>query len=127
MKAFVVNRVGDFGFILGHSTGKQIGGMIECSAFKLTEEYIDALDGRGSPVYEQYCAACVEAMQACHAHGQTILTMVEIVGSRSKFPCFKQTPVERVVPALKRRLLMHLPADRVRSQSRPDPNPRVLT
>ena len=40
----------DFGFCLGHSTGKQIGGLVECSPFKLTEEYIELLDGRGSPV-----------------------------------------------------------------------------
>ena len=26
----------DFGFCLGHSTGKQIGGLVECSPFKLT-------------------------------------------------------------------------------------------
>ena len=25
----------DFGFCLGHSTGKQIGGLVECSAFKV--------------------------------------------------------------------------------------------
>ena len=29
----------DFGFCLGHSTGKGIGGMVECSNFKLTNEY----------------------------------------------------------------------------------------
>ena len=54
----------DFGFCLGHSTGKGIGGLVECSKFKLTEEYIALLDGRGSPVYERFCASCVAAMQA---------------------------------------------------------------
>ena len=87
-------------------------------AISASPPYVHAPDGRGSAIYEQYCAACVEAMQACHAHGDTILTMVEIVGSRSKFPCFKQTAVERVVPALKRRLLMHLSADQVEPRFR---------
>ncbi len=30
----------DFGFCLGHSTGKGIGGLVECSNFKLTEECV---------------------------------------------------------------------------------------
>ena len=54
----------DFGFCLGHSTGKGIGGMVESSPFKLTPEYIDVLDGVGSPVYERYCDACVAAIGA---------------------------------------------------------------
>ena len=49
----------DFGFVLGHSTGKQIGGLVECSPFKLTAEYVELLDGEGSPVYQKFCDACV--------------------------------------------------------------------
>ena len=108
----------DFGFILGHSTGKQIGGMIECSAFKLTQEYIDLLDGRGSPVYEKFCAACCAAMAASHAHAATICSMVEIVGTRSSFPCFQVFPVQKVIPKLRKRLMMDLPASAVPTEFR---------
>lgn len=59
----------DFGFLLGHSTGKQIGGLIECSPFKLTPEFVDLLDGVDSPVYAKFCDACAKAMVACRLHG----------------------------------------------------------
>jgi len=108
----------DFGFCLGHSTGKQIGGMVECSPFKLTEEYVELLDGRGSPVYEQYCQACVAAMKESHKHAAVICTMVEIVGTRSQFPCFKQTHIDRVMPALQKRLFMGTPAENVEAEVR---------
>lgn len=101
----------DFGFCLGHSTGKGIGGLVECSAFKLTKEYIEVLDGVGSPVYEKFCRGCVAAMQACHAHKEAIVAMVEIVGTKSKFPCFQNSPVSAVVPALKKRLFFELTTD----------------
>jgi len=108
----------DFGFCLGHSTGKQIGGLVECSPFKLTEEYIDLLDGRASPIYEQFCQACVAAIKASHAHAAVICTMVEIVGTRSQFPCFKQTHIDKVMPALRKRLFMDTPAENVEAEFR---------
>ena len=46
----------DFGFCLGHSTGKQIGGLVECSAFKLTQEYIELLGGKDSAGYVRQSA-----------------------------------------------------------------------
>ena len=108
----------DFGFCLGHSTGKGIGGLVECSAFKLTEEYIELLDGRNSPVFERYCAGCVAAMQASHKHAETIISMVEIVGTRSGFPCFQVYPVSTVIPRLAKRLLTHKPAAAVEDETR---------
>jgi len=106
----------DFGFCLGHSTGKQIGGMVECSAFKLTEEYIDVLDGRGSAAYKTYCQACIDAMLRAHDNAETICTMVEIVGTHSNFPCFVQTNVKHVIPKLRKRLFMTLPRDAVAAE-----------
>ena len=94
----------DFGFCLGHSTGKQIGGWVESSPFKLTREYVNLLGGPKSPVYQQYCKGCVEAMVAARANADIICTMVEISGTKSNFPCFKQTHVTKVVQALRKRL-----------------------
>ena len=108
----------DFGFCLGHSTGKGIGGLVECSKFKLTEEYIEVLDGRDSPVFERYCKGCVAAMQASHAHAQTILSMIEIVGTSSGFPCFGVYPVTKVIPALAQRLMTHKPPSAVEEETR---------
>lgn len=94
----------DFGFCFGHSTGKQIGGMIEHSPFKLTKEYVELLGGTGSPVYARYCEGVVEAMVAARRHADVLCTLVEISGTKSNFPCFKQTAVAKVVSRLRRRL-----------------------
>lgn len=122
----------DFGFVLGHSTGKQIGGMVECSPFKLTPEYLELLDGVGSPIYDKFCDACTKAMVACREHGgapptlslplrvwisspppppssgETICTMIEIVGTHSVFPCFGVVSLKQVIKGLQKRLFMHL-------------------
>jgi hypothetical protein len=103
----------DFGFCLGHSTGKGIGGLVECSPFKLTEEYIELLDGRNSPTFTRFCECCIAAFKASHAHAQTILTIVEVVGTRSVFPCFQNCPVHKVLPRLAKRLMVDKPATAV--------------
>jgi len=108
----------DFGFCLGHSTGKGIGGLVECSHFKLTEEYIEVLDGRKSEVFERYCQGCVAAMRASYENARTITSMVEIVGTRSGFPCFGVVPVRTVIPRLKRRLFMDKPPGAVEGEVR---------
>ena len=79
----------DFGFVLGHSTGKQIGGLVECSPFKMTAEYIDVLDGLGSETYKAFCTSCVANLRAARSHGEAICTLVEVVGTNSVFPCFQ--------------------------------------
>jgi len=99
----------DFGFILGHSTGKQIGGLVECSPFKMTAEYIDVLDGLGSKAYQAFCASCVANLRAARSHGEAICTLVEVVGTNSVFPCFQVVPVAKVAPRLRERLCLDLP------------------
>ncbi|KAL1524325.1 hypothetical protein AB1Y20_019225 [Prymnesium parvum] len=103
----------DFGFVLGHSTGKQIGGLVECSPFKLTAEYVELMDGVGSPVYAKFCDSCIKAMVASRTHGETICTMIEIVGTRSVFPCFGVFSLKHVVKKLRERLFMHLEVSEV--------------
>jgi len=106
----------DFGFVLGHSTGKQIGGLVECAPFKLTKEYVELLDGVGSAVYRRFCDGCVQAMREARHHGDTICTLVEIAGTRSNFPCFMQTPVHKVLHRLRKRLLMEKKDEEVEEQ-----------
>lgn len=96
----------DFGFVLGHSTGKQIGGLVECSAFKMTAEYVELLDGLDSPVFEKFCAQCVANLREARKHGETICTLVEVVGTNSVFPCFQVVPVSKVMPRLRERLYL---------------------
>jgi phosphatidylinositol 4-kinase len=106
----------DFGFCLGHSTGKQIGGMIESAPWKLTAEYVTLLDGVGSEVYQRYCKGCTEAMVAAHQHADVMLTMVEIAGTRSMFPCFHQTPLAKVVSRMRKRLYVGKTDEQVRAE-----------
>ncbi len=37
---------------------------------------------------------------------------MEIMGTRSNLPCFVQTPVRKVIPRLRKRLLMHTSRER---------------
>lgn len=99
----------DFGFVLGHSTGKQIGGLVECAPFKLTAEYIEVLDGLGSEVYKAFCTSCVANLRAARSHGEAICTLIEVVGTNSVFPCFQVVPVAKVAPRLRERLCLDIP------------------
>lgn len=99
--------------MLGHSTGKQIGGLVECSPFKLTPEYVAVLDGPDSPVYAKFVEGCVGAMVAAREHGETIMTMVEIVGTKSVFPCFGVMSLPHVMKQLRKRLFLDLPVAEV--------------
>jgi phosphatidylinositol 4-kinase len=106
----------DFGFCLGHSTGKQIGGLIESAPWKLTAEYVALLGGVGSATYQAYCEGCTEAMLAAHRHADVILAMVEISGTRSKFPCFGQTPLPKVLARMRKRLFVSKSEETVRAE-----------
>ena len=79
---------------------------------------MELLDGRGSPVFERYCSGCIAAMQASHAHAATILTIVEILGTRSGYPCFQNMPVRKVLPRLAKRLMTHKPAAEIEDATR---------
>lgn len=106
----------DFGFCLGHSTGKQIGGLIESAPWKLTAEYVALLDGVGSEVYQRYCKGCTEAMVAAHQHADVLLTLVEIAGTRSTFPCFHQTSLSKVMSRMRKRLYVGKTDEQIRSE-----------
>jgi len=106
----------DFGFVLGHSTGKQIGGLVESAPFKLTAEYVELLDGTQSATYARFCEGCVRAMKAARANGNSICTLVEITGTRSRLPCFLQTPIAQVLPKLRKRLMMDKPESQLEAE-----------
>ena len=58
----------------------------------MTAEYVELLDGLGSPVFEKFCTQCVANLREARKHGETLCTLVEVVGTNSVFPCFQVFP-----------------------------------
>jgi hypothetical protein len=66
----------DFGYMLGESPGGDL--RWEKSPFKLTEEFIDVLDGIGSPLWFEFEDLMIEAFAALQLHVEAVIDMVRI-------------------------------------------------
>ncbi|GAA94912.1 uncharacterized protein L969DRAFT_96361 [Mixia osmundae IAM 14324] len=75
----------DFGFMLSNSPG-QIG--FEMAPFKLTQDYIEILDGYGSDAFEAYKRMMKACFRTVRKHAERIITLVELMQKESKLPCY---------------------------------------
>lgn len=83
----------------------------EKAAFKLVGEMAEVMDGEGSDLWNQYIDLMYEGLKVARKHAETIIVLVEIMGYKSNFPCFRQPScygVKNVVKQLKKRLLLNL-------------------
>jgi len=94
----------DFGFMLSNSPGSM---GFEAAPFKLTYEYIDVLGGLGSPGFEKFKKLCKQAFQALRKDAEKLLSLVDIMGRESKFPCFASGG-QQAVNAMRARFVLHL-------------------
>ncbi|XP_050409200.1 phosphatidylinositol 4-kinase beta [Patella vulgata] len=78
----------DFGFILSNSPGKNLG--FENSAFKLTHEFAEVMDGLGSDMFEYFKILMLQGLVASRKHMDKILPLVEIMQTGSQLPCFSK-------------------------------------
>lgn len=76
----------DFGFILGLSPG---GLNFESSPFKLTEEYVELMEGKNSLDYEQFKDLFCEGMMALRKKGDELCLLLSIMMDRSDLDCFQ--------------------------------------
>ena len=85
----------DFGFMLSNSPG-QVG--FELAPFKLTQEYIDILDGVDSVKFQEFRILVVEAFLELRRHIDEIMLLVEIMECGSDLACFTGSvkPIETV-------------------------------
>lgn len=75
----------DFGFMLSNSPGS-LG--FEMAPFKLTQDYIDILGGMESAKFAEYRSLMKRQFRQVRAHAERIITMVELMQTDSKLPCF---------------------------------------
>jgi hypothetical protein len=96
----------DFGFMFSNSPGSM---GFEAAPFKLTYEYIEILGGMtDSPAWENYKKLCKKAFLALRKEAEKLLSLVEIMGRQSAFPCFANAAGQQAVNALRSRFVLHL-------------------
>lgn len=104
----------DFGFVLGMAPGKDkvahTNFSMERAAFKLTPELVEAMGGRKSENWALFVQLLQDGLVETRKHQDTFITLIEIMGYRSRLPCFNQPGggTSRVIRELKQRLMLHM-------------------
>lgn len=81
----------DFGFILSNSPGGNMN--FESSPFKLTQEFIEVMEGEGSDSFNYFKVLVIRGYLEARQHAEKILLLVEIMMQGSNMPCFLGGPV----------------------------------
>ncbi len=101
----------DFGFLFGQAPGKDkvphTNFSFERAEFKLTSEMLEVIGGLESQNWKDFVTMMTEGLRAARKHKDTLISLVEIMGYKSNFPCFQQPGggVNRVIRELEARLL----------------------
>ncbi|CCK70718.1 1-phosphatidylinositol 4-kinase KNAG_0F00490 [Huiozyma naganishii CBS 8797] len=75
----------DFGFMLSNSPGS-VG--FEAAPFKLTQEYVDLMDGPEGKPYKKFVRLMKSGFKALRKHSSQIVSMCEIMQKDNMQPCF---------------------------------------
>jgi len=87
----------DFGFMLARTPGNA---NFERAPFKLTEEWVELLGGKGSACFRRFRGLCVDVFMALRRRYQEIIYLVEMTANGNEhLPCFGGQP-EEVITAL---------------------------
>jgi len=114
----------DFGFVMGMRPGKDkvpyTDFSFERAPWKITSEMIEIIGGKGSPMWEEYVKLMADGLIAVRKQSETLLTLIEITGYRSMFPCFRQPGggVARVLRELRQRLMLGVPDEKIHERVR---------
>ncbi|KAK7207772.1 kinase-like domain-containing protein [Myxozyma melibiosi] len=76
----------DFGFLLSNTPGS-VG--FEAAPFKLTNEYVDLMDGPNSETFETFRALMKIAFKSLRKKADDIVLLVEMMQKESPLPCFQ--------------------------------------
>lgn len=81
----------DFGFIFTIAPGK--GFEFEKAPFKLTNEFVQVMDGADSSYFEKFRKLLWKGFVACNKHAERIIILVEMMlfGHGESLPCFKKS------------------------------------
>jgi len=76
----------DFGFAMGMAPGHEFS--LERAPFKLTQDYLDVMDGLRSDCFIEFKRLFVAGFIAARSNSQIALGLVEIMMYKSNYPCF---------------------------------------
>jgi len=76
----------DFGFAMGMAPGHEFS--MERAPFKLTQDYLDVMDGLRSSCFIEFKRLFVAGFIAARSNSQIALGLVEIMMYKSNYPCF---------------------------------------
>mmetsp|Transcript_71064 Transcript_71064/g.114644 ORF Transcript_71064/g.114644 Transcript_71064/m.114644 type:complete len:361 (-) Transcript_71064:72-1154(-) len=78
----------DFGFMLSNSPGGNMA--FENSPFKLTQEFLDVMDGECSEQYEYFRTLLIRGFLEARKHMERIVLQVRMMLTGSQMPCFRE-------------------------------------
>lgn len=94
----------DFGFMMSNSPGNVA---FEAAPFKLTQEFLDVMDGECSDQYEYFRTLIIRGFLECRKHMERIMLLVRMCLYNSKLPCFSGGP-DQVLQSLQDRFFVQL-------------------
>jgi phosphatidylinositol kinase/protein kinase (PI-3 family) len=77
----------DFGFMFQNSPG---GINFEGAPFKLTQEYVDLMDGVESPMFEYFKSLLTKGFVEIRKHLDDIVVLINILMKDSRMTCFER-------------------------------------
>ena len=91
----------DFGFILGISPGNL---RFENAPFKLTNEYVDILDGKNSAIFQYFKSLLFKGFSEIRKNFESLSQIIEIMAKgEPNLPCFVGRKVEDIIKSFKDR------------------------
>jgi phosphatidylinositol kinase/protein kinase (PI-3 family) len=84
----------DFGFILGCSPGGNHA--FETAPFKITQEYVDLLDGPESPLFKAFTMLLVRGLKAAAKHAQVLVDLCRVFLENRELPCSSTFSAEQM-------------------------------
>lgn len=91
----------DFGFVLGMAPGGAFS--LETAPFKLTDEFVEVLDGLESPLFGEFVKAFSTGFLALRANAENIVETVQVLSVNSPFPCFAGKDSAAIIDRLRYR------------------------
>eukprot|EP00392_Amoebophrya_sp_AT5.2_P018674 g19262.t1 len=98
----------DFGFMLSNSPGNVA---FETSPFKMTQEFLDIMDGDQSEQYQYFCTLLIRGFLEARRHIERISTIIQMQMMNSNLPCFSQKSCTQIITELEERFFRGVPDD----------------
>ena len=92
----------DFGFILGASPKNLY---FEKAEFKLTQDYVDILDGLDSPMFNYFKSKIVQGIIECKKNYEILSTIIRIM-SHSNLNCYQSQNVDNLIKEFQAKFLL---------------------